>query len=562
MRSKPARGHNPRVSATPGLRTPALGPCLALFAGVFFAVLAVRPERTYGDDVFFVWVVVFDRVFTAHFLFAPVAKAWTAGLAQLGCDPLEALRWLSNLAAALAAVLLAAAARRRGAGPAASAVLALLVITAASTWFYAGAGEVHMVQLAACALLAWTLAGLGPEANAGRFFALALVFGLAVGAHRSDALLLPGVVLACLWATRGRPDRRAWKLAAFALGGALALGGMMLLQSSSGGQALGEQDSPLYWLKGLGSELRQADPRTVATFWASEWIAPAFPLTFLAAVAVGGLLRRRPAPALAGVATVLPHALFFPLFGYEERGAYYIVTLPVFTWLIARAWNAAGEAQRSAPQGLWTAGVLAVAAAGACFTPEELLARVGSAGLLGLVAVGFAGGLALPRPGGPGWPRATWLGLALAGCQLVGSQRCLASWDRGTPLLDWGRDTVAATGPDSALILTGFQRYMLALLLARPWPEPYADTWEYQRDLGTLGPAPFDIGAVAPQVVAGTRAQLAENKRVFALKTVFRHFEWEPLRGAHVRELRAAFDLAPLRRGAFDGYELTPKDGQ
>ena len=544
MRFAGPRRHNPRVTDAP---QSSLRLTVALFLGVLVVVLLNLPTRTYGDDIFFIWFIVRDQVFTSHFLFTPLARGWAWVFAHLGVDPLMSLRLLAAVSTALGIALLAAAARRRGATSRVATATALLTLTASASWFFAGAAEVHAVQLAAFGFLAWVAAGLRPDMSPLRPLGLALAFGLAVGAHRSSGILLPGVVLAYAFFTPGRPTAlRLRDTGAFAAGGVVSLATMFLVQWSTTGSALTAQEDSERWSKGLSVQLERLDASALATYLAESWIAPAFALTVLGAAAIGVLARTRPWLALALVATVIPHAIFFALFQWEERGAYFIVTLPLFAWAAARV-NAFGGA------------AIAIAAVGALFRPEELFTILGTGGLLASIGIAFGIGLVplrrdLVSPG-----RATWLALALVACQLVGSQRELAHWDEGSPMLDWGRDTVAATGEDSVLVCAGFQQYFLLMLLARPWESPYAGTWAFQEELSTLGPYPFDVGYVAPQLIGGIERYLDQGKRIFVLEAVFVHFESDHLRGQYVRAIREGYDLVPVQHGAFDGYEILRK---
>lgn len=529
---------------------------LALAAGVLAAVLLCLPERTYGDDCFFVLCIVRDRPFPVHFLYMPLARVWTRAFAELGVDPFLALRLLSATGAAAGTALLAAAARRRGARAALPAALALLVLTSNSTWFFAGAAEPHAVHLAACGLLAWTLAGFGPRASPWRALGVALVFGLAVGAHKSTGLLLPGVLAGYALATPGRARAaRVRDAALFAAGGALSLAGQTLALRLATGSATSPQDEPSWWLDNIPQQIGNLAPGPLSTFLGQSLIAPAFALSWLGAVAAGSLLRTRARVALALWVAVLPHLAFFPLFGWVERGAYYIPLLPLFAWAAARAAAGSG-APRGAAQKAFTASAVAVAAAGAVLTPHELLAALGPAGLCALLAAGCAGGFLFPRHAWLPPGRAALVALALAACQLAGSQRDLRAWNAEDPLLDWGRDAVEATGAGNALICAGYEQYMLMLLLDRPWPEPYAGTWDYARSLGELGPSPYDAGFYAPELVAGAERLLAEGRRVFVQDLVFQAFEHDPVRGAGVRALRERFTLVPVEHGSFSGFEL------
>jgi hypothetical protein len=526
-----------------------------LCALVLVVLLALLPERTYGDDAFFVLCIVRERAFTAHFLFLPLARAAARVAAAFGADPFLALRCLSALGTAAGVALLAAAAARRGASRRVAVALALLVLSANSTWFFAGAAEVHGLQLGALALLAWVLSGFRPASAPWRSLALALAFGVAVGAHKSSGLFLPGVLSAYALATPGRPRAlRARDAALFALGGALSVAAQSSFVAHATG-SVSSGDNQLFTLANLRGSLQNLAPVKLFPFLAEAYVAPAFAPVVLGAAGAAGLLRRRPLLGLTLASVLLPHVVFFALFGWAERGAYAIVLLPLLVWSAARAAAGSGAPQ-SAAQKLFTVLVAGLALAGSLATRAELAALLGTRGLLLLPALAFAGGLFLTRHAWLSASRTGLFALALAACQLAGSQRELRAWDRGDPLLAWGRDAVHATGADAVLIATGYERYCLLLLLDRPWPEPFTDTWSFARELGDRGPTAFDAGAVAPELAEGVARFLAEGRRVFVLDTVFEAFEDEPLRGPHVRALKQRFELIPIEHGAFRGYEL------
>jgi hypothetical protein len=545
-----------------------------LFAAVLAITLLTLPERTYGDDVFFVWCIVRDRVFTPHVLYMPIARPWTRAFAEMGVDPLLALRVLAATGTAVGIALCAAAARRRGAPPLLAVGLALAVLTASSTWFFARAAEIHGVQLAAFGLAAWVVAGLRPGSSPWRMLAVALAFGVLVGAHKTSALLLPGVVAAYALATPRRPvAARVRDAAAFAAGGVASLGAMAGFHRAATGRWLSEQESASYWTEGFAASVGRLAPAKLAPFAVDAWIQPAFAVAVLGAAAAGALLRARPRACAALALTVAPHALVLPLFGWPERGAYLIVALPIALWALAGPLLAAGGPIEQSGGGsgatphraLLAAGAAAIA--GALFTPDELRAALGVPGLLAAVVAAFVAGLvAAPclRPGGapralatPG--RLAAAALALAGCQLVGSARAMHAWGAETPLLDWGRDAVAVAGDDGVVLLTGFQRYLLLMILDRAWEPPYRGTWEYANELATLGPHPFDVGDAYPKLADGIELYLAEGRRIFVLDTVFLHFENEPLRGSYVRALRQRYDLVPVSHGSFSAFEVLPR---
>jgi hypothetical protein len=596
MRSERGFRHNPRVEGRPSLRaaTPSAprralarirlglgGLCgtLALFLAVLELELVTLPERLYGDDVFFVWCIVRDRVFAEHVLYLPIARPWTRAFAEQGVDPFLALRVLAAVGMAAGVALLFAAARRRGVSTLLAAAVALFVATSNAPWFFGRAAEVHGLQLAAFGLLAWCVAGLRTDAAPVRMLAVALAFGVMVGAHKTSSLLLPGVVCAYAFATPGRAlaaRRRdgAW----FAAGGLLSLAAMAGFRHAATGAWFSAQETVDYWTAGFPVLVGNLAPARLARYVADAWIAPAFASAVLGAVAAGALLLARPRALAALLALALPYAIVLPLFGWAERGAYLIVLLPIVAWAVVGPWLAAPEldepARRRAHRAMLAA--CAIAGAGALAKPDELAHTLGTGGMLAALGAAFLLGLAAaPRfrratPGGGGGPLASErrgarglllgrAGLALAACQLVGSARDLAAWSSETPLMDWGRDAAAAVGPDNLLISTGFQEHYLLWLLDRPWAPPYRGTWAYANALGTLGPNPVDVGSHYAKLPAGAEQALAEGRRVFLSEPVLRHFEFDPLRGAAVRELRARFDLAPVDRGRFHGFELRRK---
>jgi len=542
-----------------------VGVPFALFALVLAATLATLPARLYGDDVFFVWCIVRDRVFTPHFLYMPLARPWTTALGSAGVDPFVALRALAAVGMSAGVALLAAAALRRGFGVAASVALALFVATSNAPFFFARAPEVHGLQLAAFGLLALVLAGMRADARPTRMLSLALAFGVAVGAHKTSALLLPGVLCAYAFATAGRARaRRAADAAWFALGGALAVGAMAAFQHAATGTWFSDQESASYWTGGFGDLAGNLAPLELARYAAEAWIAPAFASAMLAAAAAGALLLARPRAFVALLVTALPYAVVLPLFGWTERGAYLIVLLPIAVLALAAPLKAGAITPNRA--GLALAATAVLAGFGALFTPDELLTTAGTGGLCLALGAAFALGLAAAprlRPDASAPSASTGelaaVVLALAACQLVGSARDLRDWSRETPLRDWGRDAVAVAGPDARLIVATFHEKFLLLLLDREWPEPYRGTWDYANELGTLGPTAIDASALFAQLPAGVAAQLAEGRRVFAAAEVFETLASEPLRGPSIRALRERFRLVPADRGSFRGFELRAK---
>ncbi|MCZ6598641.1 MAG: hypothetical protein O7B99_13465, partial [Planctomycetota bacterium] len=262
-----------------------------LFLAVLFAVFVLSfPERLYGDDVFLVWCIVRERVFTPHFLYMPLARLAARAGAHAGLDPFTTLRLMAALGTAVGGALLFLAARRRGADARIALVFALFVVTSPSTWFFATAAEIPGLHLGAVGLLAWTLAGLRPAASATRVLVAALAFGAAVGTHKSGVLLLPGAFAVYLFATAGRArGERMRDLAALALGGAISLGVMAASNLAAAGRILVTEDSP----RRLFDLLRERfDPGDALVYLGTDAIVPSFALALLGCAALGSLLRR------------------------------------------------------------------------------------------------------------------------------------------------------------------------------------------------------------------------------------------------------------------------------
>ncbi len=88
-----------------------------LYAGVacllLVLFLATLPQANYGDDLFYVWILVSGRGFANHPLYVPVTRLLATTLAAwAGVDPLSSLRCASAAAAAIAVPLLFAVLQR------------------------------------------------------------------------------------------------------------------------------------------------------------------------------------------------------------------------------------------------------------------------------------------------------------------------------------------------------------------------------------------------------------------------------------------------------------------
>lgn len=544
--------------------------CALLFAGVLALSLLLAQRRLYGDDVWFVRCIVQEQPFASHFLYMPLARrfarlcAWAAGL-----DPFRSLRVLAALGAASAAALLCAAALRRGARAGAAALFALLPLASASGVFFATTGELHTLHLAALGLCAWCAARLGPDVPARRMLALGLAYGVVVGTHQSGALLLPGVLAFALLALRGRPPRSlARDAAAFALAGALSLAAMRLCHGleaalpgagAGGGDVLGPMLAQMR--AGLAQRWRELGARDLALYLARDGVASACGPILAGAAAWGFLCRRRPALGAALAAALVPYGLFFPLFHFPERGAYFLVTLPFFAGALLAALCGA---PRVAPRAI--APVLALAGALAPLRAEELEALLGPLGPLVLALALFALGLALPpaRAGAPA-PRAPLvLTAALLALTLAGGLRARAAYDRETPVLDWTRAVCEeAGGRDVVLITCGFQEYWLLVLLRSPWPGPLAGTWAFAEALPHPTPAPFLYGdSTVPraELEAGVAERVARGGELWLDRRVADQVDERaraaPAIAADLDLLRRRYRLEPFERGPFRAWRV------
>src|SRR5262245_57024910 len=394
---------------------------LVLFAASF-------PARGYGDDVLFVQCIVHGQPFAPHFLFLPLARLLARSLAALGLDPFHVLRLLSAAGAAAGGAFLHAAARRRGAGIGASLVLVLLVLGAPSALFFATAPEVHGLHLGALGLLAWSLARLEPRSSPAALFLVGLGLGLAVGTHSSGVLLLPGAAAAYALATPGRGRRaRALDLAALAVAGALTLACKLAFNRATTGGALAQDVSPTAFLGVIGRKLAAGYGwREFVGYLSGDWVAPAFLLAVACAAALGALAARRRALALSALAALAPYGVVFPLFGYPEHGAYYVVTLPVLAALLLTAFLGRGE-----PRARWSALAWVpwlVACAGAPLRPDELQALLGALAPAALAGLALVAGAAFGLPRLP--RRRALAALAIGGAlQGVGAARTLVAYD-------------------------------------------------------------------------------------------------------------------------------------
>lgn len=536
-----------------------------LFVLAFALFVALLPARLYGDDVWFVRCIVQDEPFPSHFLYMPLARRFARLGAWLGLDPFLSLRALSALGGAAAVALGFAAARRRGLSASAALCFAALPACAASGLFFATAAELHALHLAAVGLLAWCLARLHPEAPARRVFALGLAFTLVVGSHQSGVLLLPATIALGWLATRPRGTaRRRRDVAAFALAGLLGLGLMAACTRFESGRWVAADETAALLSRGLAARARELGWRELTGYLSRDLVLPAFGLVLTGALAWGALLRRRPALGAAVALALLPYLLFFPLFHFPERGAYYLVCLPALAGVLLLV-------LRESPPRPWLALVVLVAL-GSLARPDELerwLGPLAPAALAALLSV--AGLLLAPRPPTPA-PSATRVpalaALALlCTCSFVGALRTLRHYDRETPLLDWARDVCETTGGRDALVITcGFQEYWLLVLLHAPWPAPLRGTWAFAEALPRPTPSPFlyaDPTVPSEELHAGLAGLLSRGAEVLLDERVVRFVAERPAAQRAVLEvdletIRRHHRLQPVEHGSFRAQHILP----
>jgi len=537
---------------------------LALFAALaalFGGLALLLPEHLYGDDVFFVHCIVSGAPFSAHFLFMPIARGAANALARAGLDPFATLRLLAALGTAAGAALLFAAARRRGASALEAALLALLSASAASTVFFATTAEIHGLHFAAVGLLAWTLARLGPTSRAPAALSVGLAAGLVVGTHQSGILFLPAAAAFYLAATPGKAradrlrDLGAFAAAAVLVG--LARAGALALET---GHAFGAGSlASRYWKAFQGRLAGGWGVGDALDYVSRDAVAPAPGLALLGAFSIGLLLRRR--PVLGGILAlaVLPHTVFFALFDYHERGAYFVATLPALAAAVLVAARSE-DAERPHPLGtlVFVAGVVL-----AGISPDVLAARAGGPWLAAAAGASFLVGLVLGRSWQPAG-YALGLLLFLLAAQTVGSARMLVDRARTPdPVLAAGRDAcLEADGRDALVVTASFAEEHLLFLLREPWPEPLAGTWRAMEGLPLPGPAVYVYGDpnVPPEeVLAALRERVAAARPVYVSSSVREFLSAQPRHAALLRAIEAEFELRPVERRDFRAEELHPR---
>ncbi len=537
---------------------------LATFVAVFLALVALRPERLYGDDVFFLRCIVDDFPFAPHFLFMPLARGVARIGAACGLDPLGSLRLLSAAATAGSAVLLFGAGLRLGLGRYAAWLAALVVVSAPSTVFFGTAAEVHAPHLLAVAFLSWSLARLRPSARPRDVAALLVAFILVVGTHKSGILFAPAVLVAYLLRTPGRPRRNDLLLGlAGVLGFAFVKAGFTWLETGSAG---GREDSPLFYWEALSARIANGyGPSDFLAYLASDLVAPAAGLALGAAAGLGALVRRAPRQAAFVALAAGPHVVFFALFNYPEHGAYFVALLPlaaccVFAWLLGTRADTPQPATPRLVSALFPgfALVLVLVAAG---SSETFLDTLPAPALVGLLAATFGTTLFLPLPPLPRRSAPIALGVFL-GLQAATAVGHILDFDRERPLLAFARGAcLEADGRDAVVLTADFGELQILHALDAPWPAPYRGTWKVLRDLplpGPTGHAYGDPALTADEVLNEIAQRVATDRPVYVARSVRDFLARRPEHGALLRRLASLYELVPLEREGFRAERPLP----
>lgn len=304
--------------------------------GAFLALLVLyhgtRQAHYWGDAKFILQWVENGRFDYYHVAYLPLAQLVHGVLGRFGFAVEDSLRWLSVLCGAGSGALLYAAARAAGAGRSAAGGATLLYATAPVAWFFAGAIEIHAVQmLASAAVCLWAARGV----RAGEFgrdpAAVVLAAIAVVAGHLTGVTFGPATVFVLWRGARGAGVGR-WITAGVA---ALAFVLVFLQVDRSG-------ERGAYHLElGLRALLRLP---SLALGW-RELLAPAGVVWAL--VLVGALFawrtRRLDLRRLDVQATLLLFASTMPLaflIDIAERGAYFVALLPVACLWLALAGDA------------------------------------------------------------------------------------------------------------------------------------------------------------------------------------------------------------------------------
>jgi hypothetical protein len=313
---------------------------LAAFLGLLGLYHATRQAHYWGDAKFILQWVENGRLDYYHVAYLPLAQLVHGVCGRFGFAVEDSLRVLSVVCGAGSGALLFAAARCAGAGRVAAGGATLLYATAPVAWFFAGAIEIHAVQmLASGGVCLWAARGVR-AGEFGRDPAAVMVALLAIVAgHLTGVTWAPATAFVLWRGGRGAGFGRWVTVSVAALAFAL-----VWLQVDR------ESERGAYHLElGLRALLRLP---SLALGW-RELLAPAGVVwaLVLAAVLLAWRARRLDLRRLEVQATLLLFAASMPLaflIDIAERGAYFVALLPVACLWLALAGDALPRAALAA----------------------------------------------------------------------------------------------------------------------------------------------------------------------------------------------------------------------
>jgi hypothetical protein len=327
------------TTAPPPSPRPRLALALAVFASALALYGLTRQTVAFSDGVLMAARVARDGpVPYYNVLYLPLAWAFTTLLRPLaGWDAYVALGWFSAACGAASAVVLLRSLARSGiATGTAVGWIAVFALTP-GVWFFATTAEVHALQLLGVCVAVDLALAARTRTPARALGLVLLASALALLAHLTTVLLLPGLLVLASGGAPGRGLRlgaipaRAWiATAAALLAGAAALAWVF----SSDSERLA-RTNPLQMLVVFGREYarRMASgglyaPDEVVAFLDAELVRPAALL--LLAPFLGLAARRAHRLLVATGVAALPYLVLLPQGGVREGGAYYLSLYPLF----------------------------------------------------------------------------------------------------------------------------------------------------------------------------------------------------------------------------------------
>jgi len=533
---------------------------LLLFVGLFCAYAIDLPERLYGDDAFYVrWIVKGDGNPLPHLLYLPIARVAARIGALFGADPFLSLRVLSAAAMAGGFALVLQASLHRGRQFGYALLYTLFAAVTPSAWFFATAAEIHAVHLFAMGLLLNVVVRIRSGTAPFWMGILVLALGFVLGTHQSGILVVPSALLFYVVSTNGRLVRHRWQDLAWA-GGAAILVSLPFLLRDSGGSA-----EPAWYVSGLQARLSTDGWwGEYLHFIGTEWVAPAWVLVVSACYVFGSLLRTHRTHFLALVFLLVPYLTFFGLFDYAERGAYFIVLLPLLAAVVHH--SSVSPLSPTTPSSIRSGRIMVlVTAAGALLRPEEIVSigdRFAPWALAALVGFLFLLGVLWPAP----YVKYRWYLMGGTGAMVfltfIGAQRTMAEFDREQPLQDWGRGVAEIVGDQDGDVIVGtFYRKQLLHLMAAKWPDHLDGTWEFKALPGASAGV-FDIGLAptTPGFLEKVGEKIRRGRAVWLESALVEEPDaFPPDVQKIVGQIQTRYTLQPVRSGSTQLLRLIPK---